>query len=151
MSNAVLNSHVSLPNSRQRNIHTGETVQMQTEACINFATTYTSPKAFLPIIWVIISKDTGPYPSFIFFWGYLIKFSGIELCHKLRFFLSIVSGNFPFLQSSITPIKTMMTILLFLNRRQVCHIMAWWRSVFKKSICPLLKTTKAQKYDLNEL
>lgn len=148
MPNTVLNSHVK--NSRQRNILTGEIVQMQIETCMNFATTYTSPKAFLPIIGVIISKDIDRYPSFIVFWGYLIKLCGFGMCHKLRFFLFIVSSNFPFLQSSIIPVKAMMTILLFLIRRQVCHIMAQWGFVFKKSICPLLKTTEAQKYDLNE-
>lgn len=58
-------------------------VQMQTAAFTNFARTYTSPKAFLPIIWVIISKDIDQYPFFVFFWEHLIKLSVSEMWQEL--------------------------------------------------------------------
>lgn len=65
MSKAVLNSHIK--NSQQRNIHTGKIVQMQTAALTNFATSYVSPEAFMPIILVITSMNIGQYLASFYF------------------------------------------------------------------------------------
>lgn len=71
---------------------------------------------------------------------------------ELGFFITIYSRNFLFLQSFMTPTKTRMTVLFFLNRKQVCHIIhSMVRIDPENTPCVHLKTTKAQKYDLDEL
>lgn len=149
MSNTVLNSCIK--NCRQINIHTGEIVQMQTDwsnykLCNSLYKTKSISANYLS------NNFQGYWP--ISFLHFLLGTPDRTLCFwdvvGTGFFITIASSNFPFLQFSITPMKTVMTMLLC-PRRKVCHIMAWWGLILKKSICALLKTIKAPKHDLDEL